>query len=100
MSAAAATDSKAATATTPAAPPKSLGRLKGKSAIITGGTDGIGFGVATVFAREGAQVLITGRDPTKGAAAAKKVAADTGNADVAFLKTGMSVVRSSPRDSA
>jgi NAD(P)-dependent dehydrogenase (short-subunit alcohol dehydrogenase family) len=36
-----------------------LGRLKGKTAIITGGDSGIGRAVALAFAREGADVLIS-----------------------------------------
>ncbi|MBN1674592.1 MAG: 3-oxoacyl-ACP reductase FabG [Kiritimatiellae bacterium] len=46
-------------------------RLTGKSAIITGGAKGIGRGIAEVFAREGASVLIVGRDE----AAAARVSA-------------------------
>ena len=34
--------------------------LKGKSAIITGSTSGIGFGIATALAREGVNVMING----------------------------------------
>src|SRR5438270_542745 len=34
-------------------------RLKGKTAIITGGTTGIGRASAVLFAREGAQVVVT-----------------------------------------
>jgi NAD(P)-dependent dehydrogenase (short-subunit alcohol dehydrogenase family) len=40
-------------------------RLRGKTALITGGTSGIGLATARMFVREGARVAVTGRDPTK-----------------------------------
>jgi NAD(P)-dependent dehydrogenase (short-subunit alcohol dehydrogenase family) len=38
------------------------GRLEGKQVLVTGGTAGIGFAIAGRFLREGARVVVTGRD--------------------------------------
>ena len=42
-----------------------MGRLQGKVAIVTGAGQGVGLGVATAFAREGASLVITGRGAEK-----------------------------------
>ena len=46
--------------------------LSNKRAVITGGSDGIGFGIAKAFAQNGASVLLVARDEGKlrGSAAA------------------------------
>ncbi|MGH7043710.1 MAG: SDR family NAD(P)-dependent oxidoreductase [Acetobacteraceae bacterium] len=51
-------------------------RLHGKTALITGGTSGIGLATARLFIAEGAQVALTGRDPTRLATAAGELGPD------------------------
>lgn len=42
-----------------------MGKLDGKIAIITGGGKGIGFGLARAFAKEGANLILTGRTESR-----------------------------------
>jgi NAD(P)-dependent dehydrogenase (short-subunit alcohol dehydrogenase family) len=55
-------------------------RLSGKVALITGGTSGIGEATARLFAREGAQVAITGRRVELGEAAVAQIKRSGGEA--------------------
>jgi 3-oxoacyl-[acyl-carrier protein] reductase len=57
--------------------------VEGRAVVVTGGTRGIGKGIASVFARSGARVLITGRDEAAGKAAAAGIGAAFVRADVA-----------------
>lgn len=47
--------------------------FSGKNILVTGGTQGIGHAIAALLARAGAHVVITGRDPQKGRAAAAEI---------------------------
>lgn len=58
--------------------------LKGKSAIVTGGSKGIGRATALLLAEEGCNVAITARDGDRATSVAKEIVEATGNAVHAF----------------
>lgn len=60
----------------------------GKSVIVTGGTSGIGLATAVLFARSGANVILTGKNREKGLKALKQV---KGKGGVEFFKGNVSI---------
>ena len=60
-----------------------MGALDGKIAIVTGGTSGIGEGIAKAFVSEGAKVVIVGRREEEGHALEKQIGVRFVRADVA-----------------
>lgn len=59
--------------------------ISGRSVLVTGGTKGIGKGIAAGFAGEGAKVVITGRDTEAGERTAAELTAASGPGEVTFL---------------
>ncbi len=53
-----------------------MGKLDGKIALITGGSTGIGLASAALFQKEGAEVIVTGRNPEAVAAAQKELGSE------------------------
>ncbi|KKT72907.1 MAG: Short-chain dehydrogenase/reductase SDR, partial [Microgenomates group bacterium GW2011_GWA2_44_7] len=68
--------------------PDSNQRFKGKVVLITGGTSGIGKTITECFLKEGAKVVITGRDVIRGLKTAKTL--DQSGKRVRFISSNIS----------
>jgi len=71
--------------------------LRGKSALVTGGTDGVGKEIARSLAKRGARLIIVGRDSAKGARAKREIRVFANSRDVDFLQADLSLVREAHR---
>jgi NAD(P)-dependent dehydrogenase (short-subunit alcohol dehydrogenase family) len=56
-------------------------RLDSKTALVTGATGSIGRAIVVAFAREGARVVVSGRDPQRGADVVEEIQSAGGQAD-------------------
>ena len=66
-----------------------MDRLKNKIAVVTGATSGIGEATALMYVKEGAKVVLVGRNEEKGAALLKQIEEMGG--DAIFVKTNVRV---------
>jgi len=57
---------------------------RGRSAMVTGATGGLGYETALALAKAGAAVMLAGRDERKGLAAVEKIRAEVPDAEVSF----------------
>jgi len=68
--------------------------LRGRRALVTGASDGMGLGIATRLASAGAQVLMPVRNPGKGERAIAKIREQVPEADVSLLSLDLSSLAS------
>lgn len=63
-------------------------RLEGNVTIVTGGGKGIGYGLATAFAKEGSNLVLTGRTESRLIAAAQRLRSEYGVEVLTFVADG------------
>jgi NAD(P)-dependent dehydrogenase (short-subunit alcohol dehydrogenase family) len=68
-----------------------------KTALVTGGSDGIGKEIACGLASAGMRVVLAGRDPEKGIRAQQYIRDKTGNQNIHFLQADLSLMRDTNR---
>jgi len=64
--------------------------MRGKTCLITGATQGVGFATAKALATKGARVVLVGRDETRTARAVTRIKEETGNSKVSYLIADLS----------
>ena len=72
--------------------------LTGRSAVVTGGNGGIGYGMAKALVAAGARVAIWGSNPEKTAKAKSMLAADAGPVEAFVCDVADEAGDSAPRD--
>lgn len=66
--------------------------LKGKLAVVSGSTAGIGFAIANTLAREGARIVINGRTPERVKSAAERIRMELRGAEVSEVPADLGTV--------
>ncbi|XP_074413007.1 flotillin-2 isoform X1 [Zonotrichia albicollis] len=74
--------------------PRARPELRGRTAIVTGGSSGIGAATALELARCGARVILATRSARRGEAAASRIRRETGNNEVLFMHLDLASLRS------
>ncbi len=64
--------------------------MHGKICVVTGATSGLGLVTAQALARQGATLIVVGRDPERSAATASRIQQETGNAAVESMLADLS----------
>jgi NAD(P)-dependent dehydrogenase (short-subunit alcohol dehydrogenase family) len=71
--------------------PADIKAMEGRVCVVTGATAGIGLETARGIAQQGATVVIVGRSPEKCSVVARQISDQTGNSNVAFLVSDLSM---------